>query len=367
MFALLLAVAVGVADPQCADFGGSTSYSVQNAKGPATLAFTTAGEAVAAVCVGQDGPVGRTNGHIHILDAFTGAVRNVTKAECAATVMHRTGPFVVMATAVPAKPGNMSFTILPVDDLENVIALTGGVGSIYSLGSNNENVTVVGAASDIPEYQVDVLKVSPFGQGYTDDTLWLTGVPIAVAISNTLGGTRVHYVAIANSGADGVHVVVTIPRQGVVNSFPLPAGTGEVLALKFYDEGPYLAIVTVTGTLIYNIRSGWFQTYANNDWYTSSVAFNDDGSWMAVSGSRGGFVGGTPYIYMLSLRTGAVQTLCQQEMVDKDHPANNYASLSYATDAQGRGVILSRHQKNTTHMVMQTFRVPNTTDVGRNN
>eukprot|EP01061_Rhynchopus_euleeides_P041529 TRINITY_DN724_c3_g1_i2.p1 TRINITY_DN724_c3_g1~~TRINITY_DN724_c3_g1_i2.p1 ORF type:complete len:422 (+),score=42.96 TRINITY_DN724_c3_g1_i2:135-1268(+) len=285
-------------------------------------------------------------GYIVLMDAATGTVKEFTQVPCLPkTPMSRSGDRVVSFGPYPTSSYTMRFFSLP---------FTGGLPRLssttyeipISAGSIGDPFTVMGSRHSDGDnsYFVEVFD-SRGNSKLVVDTARQVYPPKVVAVSKPIGTTTSFYVAVASDYTVFVH----LQSGSQLLSYDLP-DRATVIALTFQGEHTLVIVARtssketkqVSHTVVYDLKTDAHTTFTNDDWYISSVAFNDEGSHMAVSGSQGGGEQGTPFIYIMDLSTGLVQTLCEQTVENKTGGWASYVNVSFVTDGQGRGMVLAQ-------------------------
>eukprot|EP01061_Rhynchopus_euleeides_P041513 TRINITY_DN724_c0_g1_i11.p1 TRINITY_DN724_c0_g1~~TRINITY_DN724_c0_g1_i11.p1 ORF type:complete len:401 (+),score=78.43 TRINITY_DN724_c0_g1_i11:57-1259(+) len=343
MLTLLLAAAACASPGQCEDYGDSTTYEVVNGTS-AALGYTPAGDGVVAVCVST---------FVHLLNASTGAVMHVTTGWCASSIfidrpLMMNGQSVVSVASV--------YSVLRYDVL-TFLPLTGGapvtrkISRAICTASNGESLSVVGLndySAGRPQFPVEVYD----NQGTLQQSLELEGRPEDVAVSKLIGNSTSsdYYVAV---GFVGLPLTVYDSNGDIVASYTLrrdPFFSG----MKFRDEDNSLVLAEFSETIVFNIETGASTTSSLPDQYSFGVlvAFNDDGS--KIFANLQSLQGGAPRVYVRDVDTGDGRMLCT---MDDDAPW--ITGVSFATDGQGRSVVLTYSQKaDSAPLKVSVFNVP---------
>ena len=181
--------------------------------------------------------------------------------------------------------------------------------------------------------------------GALQQSIRLKSTPTLVAVSKR-GRNSSYYTAVLVFGVPSV-VTVYESNGETVADHTLPDFTF-AKGMKFRDEDNRLVVAGAHETIVYNIKAGAEATFYQQPRGSNSVAFNADGSKMAV------YLNTAPsVVYIRNLYTGAAQSLCT---VDGD------TGVSLATDGQGRSVVLAYSQVNSSAPLSVTiFNVPDVT------
>eukprot|EP01061_Rhynchopus_euleeides_P041521 TRINITY_DN724_c0_g1_i22.p1 TRINITY_DN724_c0_g1~~TRINITY_DN724_c0_g1_i22.p1 ORF type:complete len:346 (+),score=35.83 TRINITY_DN724_c0_g1_i22:567-1604(+) len=264
-----------------------------------------------------------------------------------------TSQSVVSSVHESAHPTRRALVFLP---LNGSTPFSPRINFIPTVGSNGESLVAVISTGFIGLHYGHYLEVRD-----NDGTLRqrlgpLPGfLPQVAAVSKRLRNpsSSSYYTAVSYFGVPSV-VTVYDSNGETVAKHTLPDYT-HFKRMKFRDEDNSLVLAGTDRTIVYNIKTGAKTTFYRRYRGTHSVAFNADGSKMAVYVRPNPYRAETPHVYIEDLYTGDVQRLCT---VDGD------TGVSFATDGQGRSVVLTYSQKDSSaSMRVSVFNVPDVTNV----